>query len=145
MRYRHFLATATDFQLILCSCHFFTATPYTYSMHAILNSYLSSVLHKYLQVKFVLSFGLMTKILIELKNSFHSGTETFLLIYCWIWYLLVQCAAVSTCRSVMSTPPQYCSKPSGVMEAIHGHSRGFAGLEPTKRPWARVLRPQPVK
>ncbi|KAF9808409.1 hypothetical protein SFRURICE_008462 [Spodoptera frugiperda] len=24
----------------------------------------------------------------------------------------------------MSTPPQYCSKPSGVTDAIHGHSRG---------------------
>ncbi|GBP26631.1 hypothetical protein EVAR_18268_1 [Eumeta japonica] len=59
-------------------------------------------------------------------------------------YLLVQWAAVRTCLSVMSAPPQYCSKPSGVIDAIHGHSRGLAGRAPCTRPWARVLTPQPV-
>lgn len=60
-------------------------------------------------------------------------------------YLRVQWAAVSTCRSVIKTPPQKAlGGPRRSRAAIHGHSPGSAGRPPVIFGNDFVAMPQPV-
>lgn len=50
-------------------------------------------------------------------------------------YFTTQCAAVNTCCSLMSDPPQNW-RPALKSAAIHGHSPGSAFCPPTIRSWS---------
>lgn len=70
------------------------------------------------------------------SKSFHIEPTT---------YLMTQCAAVRTWRSVIRQPPQNWTSRSRMMAAIHGHSFGSAGFPPITRPTSILsFSPQPA-